>query len=155
MRVDSYEKIFMALGVLVLIGGLVAIGISVVYFGIHVPSPGGRLAPADVRATEPFDEPGVYETGDGEYEVIMIASTWQFTPNEVRVPAGSEVTFRLTSTDVVHGFLIEKTAVNLMAIPGQVGEVTATFDEPGEHLFLCHEYCGSGHHVMDGRVVVE
>ena len=155
MHIDRYEKIFMALGAGILVVGLFAIMVSVVHFGIHVPRPDGRLAPTEVRATAPFDEPGVYETGDGEYEVVMIAEAWRFIPDEVRVPAGSEVTFRITSPDVVHGILIEKTAVNVMIIPGQIAEVTHTFEEPGEHLFVCHEYCGTGHHLMSGRVVVE
>ncbi len=155
MKIDRYEKIFMLLGVGVLTVGLIAIAISVFHYGLHVPRPDGRIAPTEVRATAPWDEPGVYETGDGEYEVIMLAETWRFVPDEVRVPAGSEVTFRMTSPDVVHGLLIEKTAVNVMIIPGQIAEVTHTFDEPGEHLFVCHEYCGTGHHLMSGRVVVE
>ena len=29
------------------------------------------------------------------------------------------------------------------------------FDEPGEHLLVCHEYCGIGHHTMAGRFIVE
>jgi cytochrome c oxidase subunit II len=147
--------IFMMLGVVVLTFGLIAIAVSVVHYGIHVPSPSDRIAPTEVRATSPFDNPGVTEVSDGEYEVVMIAETWRFVPDEVRVPAGSEVTFKITSPDVIHGFLIEKTAVNVMIIPGQVSEVTHTFEQPGEHLFVCHEYCGTGHHLMSGRVVVE
>jgi cytochrome c oxidase subunit 2 len=41
-----------------------------------------------------------------------------------------------------------------MVIPGQVSRVTATFDKPGEYLIVCHEYCGAGHHVMFGKVIV-
>jgi cytochrome c oxidase subunit II len=155
VKIDRYEKIFMLLGVVILGVGLVAITISVVHFGLHVPSPDGRLAPTEVRASEPFNEPGVFQTGDNEYEVVMIAEAWRFVPDEVRVPAGAEVTFRIASPDVVHGFLIEKTAVNIMVIPGQISQVTHTFEQPGEHLFVCHEYCGTGHHLMSGRVVVE
>ena len=29
------------------------------------------------------------------------------------------------------------------------------FDEPGEYLLICHEYCGLGHHMMYGRIIVE
>ena len=155
MKIDRYEKIFMLLGVVILIVGLIAIAISVIHFGIHVLRPDGRLAPTEVRATAPFDEPGVYETGDGEYEVVMIAEAWRFVPDEIRIPAGAEVTFKIASPDVVHGLLIEKTNVNVMIIPGQISQVSHTFEEPGEHLFVCHEYCGTGHHMMSGRVVVE
>jgi cytochrome c oxidase subunit II len=71
------------------------------------------------------------------------------------VPAGSKVTFISTSTDVLHGFTSTGTRVNVMLIPGQISRVEYTFREPGEHLLICHEYCGLGHHTMHGRVIVE
>ena len=101
------------------------------------------------------EEPGVFQTGENRYQVVMLGQAWSFTPNEVRVPAGAEVTFLVTSTDVIHGFNIEDTRVNAMLIPGQVARVTYTFREPGEHLIVCHEYCGLNHHMMWGRVIVE
>lgn len=155
MKIELYERVFLLLGIALLIAGLAAIGISVVSAGVHVPSPGGRVDPQTLRQTPPFDEPGVRQTGDNEYEVVMIGQIWSWTPNEIRVPAGSEVTFRVSSPDVIHGLLIENTQVNIMIIPGQISEVTQTFEEPGEYLMICHEYCGTGHHTMFGRVVVE
>jgi len=71
------------------------------------------------------------------------------------VPAGSAVTFKVTSVDVVHGFEVEGTRVNMMLLPGQIAENTYRFEHPGEHLMICHEYCGVGHQTMHGRVVVE
>ncbi|MDZ7379280.1 MAG: cytochrome c oxidase subunit II [candidate division KSB1 bacterium] len=85
----------------------------------------------------------------------MLAQIWSFTPNEVRVPAGSLVTFYVTSKDVTHGFRIENTNVNVMLLPGQISKVTARFDKPGTYQFICHEYCGLGHQVMSGRLIVE
>jgi len=41
-----------------------------------------------------------------------------------------------------------------MAVPGQVATVTVEFDEPGEYGLVCNEYCGSGHHTMEGRLEV-
>ncbi len=154
MKIDYYEKVFLILGVVMLLSGLGAILISVFGAGAMVPTPAGRVAPEDVRQTPPFDNPGVREISPGKYEAVIVAQIWTFTPNEIRVPEGSEVTFRVASTDVVHGFLIENTQVNAMIIPGQITEVTQTFDESGEYLLICHEYCGIGHHTMWGRVVV-
>ncbi len=65
------------------------------------------------------------------------------------------MTFISTSADVIHGLHIERTRVNVMLIPGQISKVEYTFDEPGEYLMICHEYCGSGHHLMYGKVIVE
>jgi len=64
------------------------------------------------------------------------------------------VTFYVTSADVVHGFFIPDTAINMMAIPGWVNEQTHTFDKPGEYLLICHEYCGIGHQNMFSKIEV-
>jgi cytochrome c oxidase subunit 2 len=78
-----------------------------------------------------------------------------YSPSEIRVPAGSTVYFKVTSKDVVNGLFIPGTSVNLMVSPGHVTELVHHFTQPGEYLILCHEYCGSGHHFMQGRLVVE
>ncbi|MFO7262344.1 MAG: cytochrome c oxidase subunit II, partial [bacterium] len=78
-----------------------------------------------------------------------------FLPQEIRVPVGAEVTFTVTTPDVIHGFMIAGTRVNLMLIPGQVSRMTYTFRRPGEYALICHEYCGLGHQGMVGRVIVE
>jgi cytochrome c oxidase subunit 2 len=75
-------------------------------------------------------------------------------PDPIELPAGSEVTFYITSRDVVHGFEVAGTNINAMVIPGEVSKITAEFDEPGEHGIVCHEYCGSGHHDMAGKLIV-
>ena len=123
--------------------------------GITLPSNSGQIDVAKVRTTPPFDNPGVREIAPGKYEVVMIGQAWSFTQNEVRIPAGAEVTFKATSADIIHGFGIEGTRVNMMLVPGQVSEMTYRFREPGEHLLICHEYCGLGHHMMSGKVIVE
>jgi cytochrome c oxidase subunit 2 len=41
-----------------------------------------------------------------------------------------------------------------MLIPGFIATFTATFDKSGERLMPCHEYCGTGHQAMWGRVQV-
>jgi cytochrome c oxidase subunit 2 len=97
----------------------------------------------------------VVQTGPDRYEVRMIAGIWSFTPNEIRVPAGSTVTFVATSRDVVHGLHVDRHNVNVMLLPGQIARVTARFARPGEYPFVCHEYCGVAHHTMWGKVIVE
>jgi cytochrome c oxidase subunit 2 len=116
---------------------------------------GERVTPALVAQTAPFDAPGVKQTGPGRYEVVLTSQIWAFAPNEIRVPAGSTVTFIATSRDVVHGLLIPRARVNVMLLPGQVARVTTRFDRPGEYSMLCHEYCGIAHHTMWGKVIVE
>ena len=86
---------------------------------------------------------------------MILGHAWAFTPAEIRVPAGAKVSFIATSADVIHGFHIAKTRINLMLIPGQITRAEYTFKEPGEYLLVCHEYCGLGHHAMAGKVIVE
>lgn len=62
--------------------------------------------------------------------------------------------FRLTSADVVHGFLLPDTNVNTMVVPGFVAEVRTRFAEPGDYMMSCHEFCGLGHQAMWTRVSV-
>lgn len=62
----------------------------------------------------------LFQAGSGRYEVRMVAGIWVFTPNEIRVLAGSTVTFVATSRDLVHGFFIRGANVNVMLLPCQV-----------------------------------
>lgn len=151
---DRYEKIILGLTIVGLVVGAAAIVLSVIEAGIHLPTIEGRIDPAEVRETPPFDQPGVYETGDGTYQAVIIAQTWLWEPEVIEVPVGSEVEFVMTSIDVLHGFHVWDTALNAMVIPGQITRVSQTFNTPGEFGVVCHEYCGIGHHQMFGRVVV-
>lgn len=155
MRVHTYEKAFLLLSALMLVAFLGALGYAAFGMGFHLPSRAGEIDPAQVTSIPPFDDPGVREVAPGEYEVAIVARAWSFTPAEIRLPAGAEVTFLVTSIDVVHGFQIEGTRVNMMLLPGQISRLEYTFAEPGEHLLICHEYCGIGHHAMYGTVIVE
>jgi cytochrome c oxidase subunit 2 len=134
---------------------LVALVVTAFGAGIHVPGVAGRVDPTKLAETVPFNEPGVVEVGPGRYEVHLIAGIWVFSPNEIRVPAGSTITFIATSRDVIHGLFLHDANVNLMLLPGRVARATAQFHTPGEHLFVCHEYCGIAHHTMFGKVIVE
>lgn len=134
---------------------ITAVVLTAFAVGIRVPDVAGRIEPKAIAVTAPFDQPGLRELAPGKYEAAIVAQVFLFTPNEIEIPAGSEVTFVLTSRDVIHGFKIVGTAVNMMVVPGQISKLTVRFDQPGEYLIVCHEYCGSGHHVMSGKVIVQ
>jgi cytochrome c oxidase subunit II len=91
---------------------------------------------------------------DGSVLVRAIGQQYSFTPQCIVVPADTPVTFRSTSSDVVHGFLIEGTTVNTMLIPGYISTIATRFEGPGEHLMPCHEFCGIGHEGMWGKIKV-
>jgi len=155
MRVHTYEKAFLWAGGVMLVVFMITLALTTYTMGITLPDNYEAIDPAQVRSMPPFDNPGVRETAPGKYEVVLIGQAWSFTPNEIRVPVGSEVTFLMTSPDVIHGFHVDETRINVMLIPGQVSRVVYTFDEAREYLITCHEYCGIGHHNMWGKVIVE
>jgi cytochrome c oxidase subunit 2 len=155
MRVHTYEKAFLAAALVLLLACLGALLYATAARGIHLPGHVAHIDPSRVHETAPFDQPGVRQTGPGKYEVIIIGHTWAFTPAEIRVPVGAEVTFVATTPDVIHGLLVARTRINAMLIPGQVTRVVHRFEQAGEYLLLCHEYCGLGHHNMAGKVIVE
>jgi cytochrome c oxidase subunit 2 len=91
---------------------------------------------------------------DGSVTVRAIGQQYSFTPSCIVVPTDASITFRATSADVVHGFLITGTNVNLMLVPGYVSSLRTRFETPGERLMPCHEFCSVGHEGMWGRIKV-
>ncbi len=158
---ERLERIFLVAAAIMLVAFLAALAYSSVAMGIHLPGHGmaihythEQLLRKVLARTPPFDHPGVRQLAAGKYEVVIVGQTWSFTPGKIRIPAGAEVTFRATSADVIHGFYIPGTRVNLMLIPGEVSEMTYRFSEPGDYLLICHEYCGKLHHTMSATVEV-
>jgi cytochrome c oxidase subunit II len=91
---------------------------------------------------------------DGSVTVRAIGQQFSFTPQCILVPADTPISFRATSADVVHGFLIDHTNINSMLVPGYVSALPAKFDTPGEHPMPCQEFCGIGHEGMWAKVKV-
>ncbi len=91
---------------------------------------------------------------DGSITVRAVGQQYSFTPSCMVVPTDTLITFRATSPDVIHGFLIEGTNINTMLVPGYVSVITAKFNKPGNHLMPCQEFCGDGHEGMWAKVRV-
>lgn len=155
MDIHTYEKVWLIAALLLIVGLIGTVTYGAVAAGVvMVDDSGGTIDPSDVAADERFAEPRVEEVGQNEYEAYVLARQFIFQPNPIEVPAGSTVTFYITSPDVIHSFQIVGTNVNTMVIPGQVAEITVEFEEPGEFGILCNEYCGAGHHEMEGLLIV-
>jgi cytochrome c oxidase subunit 2 len=139
---------------------LAFVGMALLLFACGGEENGGDVgagagdAEVAVEEADP-DAPGLREIAPGEYEAVVHAFNSGFQPSEIRVPAGSTVTFRVTSADDPHGFHVEATSIREDVFPGEFVEVTHTFEEPREHMFLCDVYCGGGHDFMRGSVIVE
>ena len=130
------------------------------FAGVHQASmPQNRVEVADPRTLHISGEfiesnLGSAVEPDGSVTVRLLGQQYSFSPQCIVVPTDTPVTFRTTSADVVHGFLIERTNVNIMLVPGYVSTVSARFSTPGERAMPCHEFCGMGHEGMWARVHV-
>lgn len=155
MHMHRLEKLWLAIGFSMLVVFLAVIGVGAFAMGQQPPTGHHhRIDPDQVEKTPPFDKPGLEQIGDKEYNAYMIAYAFGYKQEKMEIPAGSTVHFQVTSKDVVHGFEIPGTNVNLMVVPGEVNHLSYTFDKPGEYLILCNEYCGTGHEFMATTIIV-
>jgi cytochrome c oxidase subunit II len=123
---------------------------------LHPPSNVETIDPTTLHLGGEFAESnlGTAAEPDGSVTVRLIAEQYAFVPDCAEVPVDTPVKFRLTSTDVIHGFLLPATNVNTMVVPGFIAEVRTCFTRPGVYNMPCHEFCGPGHHGMWARVNV-
>ena len=91
---------------------------------------------------------------DGSVTVRVLANQYSFTPQCLVVPANTWLRFRGTAADVVHGFSVSHSNVNMMLIPGYISNFQTRFERTGEHVMPCHEFCGNGHAAMWAHVQV-
>lgn len=159
---ERYERIFFLFSAVMLAVFLVALAYVSVFMHIGLPGPSGRIIPKPGEAlataaltTPPFNHAGLHQIAPGRYEADILAMQWTYLPNKIEVPVGSTVTFKLTSADVIHGFLIPHTRVNMMVIPSYITVETYRFRRRGTYRFICDEYCGLQHQTMTGEVVVK
>jgi cytochrome c oxidase subunit 2 len=145
---------------IIVVAIIAALILMMIITGLHWASmPPSRVEvidPKTVHLSGEFVESnlGTAVGPDGKVTVRLIAQQYSFTPQCLLVPADTPITFRATSTDVIHGFIVGTTNANTMLVPGFVATFTTTFHKTGEQLMPCHEYCGTGHEAMWARVQV-
>lgn len=154
MNVPLYEKIWMWAAAAIIAAFVATVLITSIGGALQPPSHVETIDPTHVFTDPRFARPAVTADSNGA-TVVTVAMMFAFNPAVIRVPAGKPVTFRMTSADVTHGFLIVGTNANTMLVPGYVSQFTTTFRRPGEYLIVCNEYCGLGHHLMSAKLIVE
>ncbi|HUE75495.1 MAG TPA: cytochrome C oxidase subunit II [Chloroflexota bacterium] len=100
---------------------------------------------------------GVKPIGD---DVYLGAMRYFWVPNTLVLEAGRKYRIHVSSRDVNHGFSIHREGepsqkANFQVVPGYEYVLTMTFDQPGIYNVICQEYCGLGHQIMIGKIIVE
>lgn len=129
----------------------------------------GGLIPALVLAallafSLPYMRPRAVAEGDLRIDVTGEQFWWRVayrpadgTPvvsaNEIRIPVGRTVLFRLAGGDVVHSFWIPGLAGKMDMIPGRTNELPVRATQAGRFRGQCTEFCGLSHALMAFDVV--
>ena len=156
MHIDPLEKKWMVVigfMTVVMVGSMTY---AAIMLNLNPPSNPETIDPKTLHLSGEFTEDnlGVQTNPDGSLTVRMIAARYAFYPMEIEVPVDTQVTFRITTPDVLHGVHVPFTNMSTMIVPGYVSEVTTTFKREGEATFLCNEYCGLGHDYMWSKLRV-
>lgn len=88
-----------------------------------------------------------------------LSLTEQPSYDDMVLPAGQMVEFRVRSRDVNHGFGVYNDRYELVtqvqAMPGYVNRLRWVFGDPGTYHILCLEFCGMSHHRMSSSFTVQ
>lgn len=77
------------------------------------------------------------------------------TANEIHIPVGRPVRFKLVSDNVIHSFWIPQLGGKTDVIPGQTNYAWLQADKQGTYRGQCGEYCGAQHAHMALYVVAD
>jgi cytochrome c oxidase subunit II len=86
-------------------------------------------------------------------DLYLEARMWGWRPI-LQLEKGAEYILHLSALDVNHGFSLLPLNVNLQVVPGYDYALRVTPTEAGDFRIVCNEFCGIGHHMMIGRVIV-
>ena len=87
-------------------------------------------------------------------DVYLIGRLWQWWPI-IEFEKDQSYRLHLSSMDWLHGFSLQPVNINTQILPGYEMVLTVTPDKLGEYGVVCNEFCGVGHHLMVGKVIVE
>ena len=74
--------------------------------------------------------------------------------NRVLIPAGVNIRFLVTASDVIHSFAVPAFWTKIDAVPGRLNEGWVRVDRPGVYYGQCSELCGARHSLMPIAVEV-
>lgn len=86
-------------------------------------------------------------------DAYMIGHFWSWRP-VLKLKKDQTYRLHLSSGDYQHGFSVLPLNMNFHVLPGYDHVLELTPTQTGEFPVICNEFCGAGHHVMTGRIIV-
>jgi cytochrome c oxidase subunit 2 len=109
-----------------------------------------------------FGYVGAQQPPEGSYEIEVIAKKWAWSfvypngyiDNNLHVPVDRPVRLTMSSDDVIHSLYVPAFRIKRDLVPGRYSKTWFEATEVGEYTLFCTEYCGTGHSLMNAKVVV-
>ena len=86
-------------------------------------------------------------------DAYLTAMTFSWYPI-LQLVRGQRYRLHISSYDTNHGFSLYPMNVNFAISPGYDYALEVTPTAAGDFRIICNEFCGIGHHMMVGRVIV-
>ena len=87
-------------------------------------------------------------------DAYLVARMWSWNPI-LKLRLGETYRLHLSSLDLSHGFSLQPLNMNFQVEPGYDHVLTLTPTSKGTFTIVCNEFCGIGHQLMFGRIIVE
>ncbi|MGA9406475.1 MAG: cupredoxin domain-containing protein [Bacteroidota bacterium] len=87
--------------------------------------------------------------------IDVTAESYKFTPEVIRVNAGTLVTLRIKSIEGTHGFQLGAFGIDERLDENEPKVIEFYASKKGEYGFRCSHFCGIGHLGMTGKLIVE
>ena len=117
---------------------------------------GGQDDDHAARPPAPAAEKHGTEHGDDPLDIYLIATRYGYQPELLRLEAGESYRLRIMAVDADHGasinFRIGSRIIRCRA--KTLTELKLVFPRPGEFMAYCTVYCGEGHDMMMGKIIV-
>ncbi len=86
--------------------------------------------------------------------VYLLGRMWSWYPI-LKLKKGADYILHLSSVDINHGFGLFPININFQVVPGYDYGLKITPNSAGDFRIICNEFCGIGHHLMVGKILVE
>lgn len=87
-------------------------------------------------------------------DAYLLGKMWNWYPI-LKLKAGQTYRLHISSADLQHGFSLHPINMNFQILPGYDHVLTITPTRKGSYPVICNEFCGIGHHLMVGKIIVE